>query len=558
MGCGVSRSALPSNSVVSFNEGGENAPHPQFPANLPTFTRTRLSVGNGYKGKRTSRTCGDADGEEEMLSDITVGASQPSLGNDSPAAPHMLFHSENIVSEQKALAPTIEEDLFVYDDAVVSKDEAQAKHWRIEGRKPPAAMGRRPTDPRHSAVGMALFTAAGTPATTTWDDGKGSASLFRFTDFNVHVDEVEFSRDGASFESAERRASMQESLSRRSAGSAKVTRTFSAMPNTAAALVKSAEASSSNTSNRPIRHFKVNTLIGHAARVKCLAVAPNERSIVSCACTDASVTMRALSNGNEEGIFTGHHDTVICTAISPDGKFLATTSKDHTLTLWDATVTKLLCVIEHDKVVICCCFSPDSKTVVSGCQDRICRLWDTRNARERLAYTHHGGIIVSVAYSPDGKYVCSASADKTLRVWSTTTGKTRWTLEGHVGIVLACSYTSNGTHIVSNDEKCLCVWSTEDGSRKLRLSVADVIGVTRQSGRMVKLGWTLSCAAPGPFTGYIVAACTNRFVYIIDIETGKEYASTFCKAPVYCMASGLTSKVVLGDSFGNIYAMTLM
>ncbi|KAH9599269.1 WD40 repeat [Trypanosoma melophagium] len=553
MGCGASRGVV--SSFIGVHQG-ENGSNQQFPTNLPTFART--SASSTQKAKRASHTSSDADGDDEFLSDITVGASQQSVGGEAAAAPHVLFQSEKLTTEQQALPLTIEEDLFVYDDAIVSKDEAQAKHWRIEGRKPPAVMGRRVTDNRPSGAGFSLFTASGTPATTRGEDGGGSMNLFRFTDFNVVVDEVELSRDKSNYDTVERRASLQESLTRRSVGNAKVTRTFSAMPNTVTALIRNTEASSSKTSKRPLRHFTVHTLIGHAARVKCLAVAPNERSLVSCACTDASVTLRGLASGAEEGIFTGHHDTVICTTISPDGKFLATTSKDHTLTLWDATVTKLLYVIEHDKVVICCCFSPDSRSVVSGCQDRICRLWETRSAQERLAYTHHGGIIVSVAYSPDGKYVCSASADKTLRVWSTSSGKTRWTLEGHVGIVLACSYTSDGAHIVSNDEKCLCVWSTEDGSRKLRLSVADVIGLTRQPGRVVKLGWTLSCAAPGPFTGYVVAACTNRFVYIIDIQTGKEYASTFCKAPVYCMATGPTSKIVLGDSFGNIYAMTMM
>lgn len=45
-------------------------------------------------------------------------------------------------------------------------------------------------------------------------------------------------------------------------------------------------------------------------------------------------------------------------------------------------------------------------------------------------------------------------------------------------------------------------------------------------------------AAPGAFTNYVLVACNNRFVYVIDIRSGTEVASTFCKAPVYCLAAG--------------------
>ncbi|KEG13853.1 protein kinase [Trypanosoma grayi] len=535
MGCGASTMYVAGNGSFA----GDNAP-----TNENTFLSSshffkRKMRGNASGGRVTGNNLKSVRHDDsEELSDITAPPSARNSAVDTTPSGHALFRSDDLGRQRLEVPLSIEEDFFVYDDAVVSKNEAQTKHWRIEGRKPQAATLRRPSSDIVTGV-------------------KGR-TLFHFTDFNVCVDEMDVTVNQETGTGEEHRLSIRHSALQQLLIGATVTRTFSTLPNTVAAMERSGGGAMRKKSSRKLRDFNVGTLIGHSARVKCIAVSSNELSFVSCSSEEASVTMRNLVTGQEEGIFTGHHDTVICTALSPDGKYLATTSKDHTMTLWDATITKLLYVLQHDKVVICCCFSPDSKTVISGCQDRICRVWDIRQAKERLVFSQHAGIIVSVAYSPDGAYVCSASADRTLRVWSATTGKTHLTLQGHVGIVLACSYTSDGKHIISNDESILCVWSTANGTCKLRLTVADVANKMRSTYRVAKLGWTVSCAAPGPFTDYIAVACTNRFVYILKLKDGEECTSTFCKAPVYCMSSGSSSKLLFGDSFGNIYTQTLL
>lgn len=308
-----------------------------------------------------------------------------------------------------------------------------------------------------------------------------------------------------------------------------------------------------------IHHCSVKTLVGHATRVKCFAIAPSEKEFVSCSNEDASVTLNNIQTGREIGIFTGHQDTVIHATFSHDGKYLATTSRDHTMVLWDVVTAKQLLTFDHAKVVICCVFSRDSKYVATGCQDKVCRLWETRRGRECLIFAQHEGIIISMSYAPDNAWIVSASADRTLRVWSTTTSKCRYLLAGHVGIVLACNYTNDGMFIVSNDEKLLKVWSMADGSCTMTLLVDDVtskLGHFPPTGAK-KLTWTLSCAAPGKFTKYFIVAANTRFLYVLDITTGDEVFNVYCKAPVYSLTSGVNSVVGFGDSFGNVYLLTL-
>ena len=306
-----------------------------------------------------------------------------------------------------------------------------------------------------------------------------------------------------------------------------------------------------------ITNFQVRTLIGHSCRVKCIAIAPGEKEFVSCSNEDAVVTLYSLVDGKEIANFPGHRDTVISANFSPDGKYLATTSRDHTMVLWDVVTAKQILTFDHAKVVICCVFSRDSRFVATGCQDKVCRLWETRRGKETVIFSEHDGIIISMAYSPNNSFIASASADRTIRVWSTHSGKAEHVLRGHTGIVLSCSFTNDSKRIISNDEKTLIVWSATSGVFLNKIDVEALADGAPTPMGARKLTWTLSTVAPGLFSRFIIAACNNRFVYVLDVVTGEELTSYFCKAPVYCLNTGHQNTVGFGDSFGNVYIATI-
>ena len=73
---------------------------------------------------------------------------------------------------------------------------------------------------------------------------------------------------------------------------------------------------------------------------------------------------------------TGHSKNVYSVAVSPDGKYLASGSKDETVVIWDATGgEKLKTLYGHSDNVESVCWSPDGKYLASGSYDETVKIW---------------------------------------------------------------------------------------------------------------------------------------------------------------------------------------
>ena len=166
----------------------------------------------------------------------------------------------------------------------------------------------------------------------------------------------------------------------------------------------------------------------------------------------------------------GPTDWVKCVAFSPDGRWLAGGSLDHSFRLWDSgSGAELVRVQEHTAGVLCLAFGLTGRELASGGQDRAVCLWDFPEGPSprpslRWRSVGHSDNVNALAFLPAGNALLSASHDGTLRLWETATGHELKAWSAHAGAVWSVAASPDGrTALSGGQDRMVRLWDLERG-----------------------------------------------------------------------------------------------
>ncbi|MCW8217201.1 nSTAND1 domain-containing NTPase [Streptomyces griseolus] len=181
--------------------------------------------------------------------------------------------------------------------------------------------------------------------------------------------------------------------------------------------------------------------------------------------------MAALAASHLRTRVDAHTDTVRHIAWSPDGRRLATASRDGSARVLDARSGQSLLVLPSDGTMVeSVSWSPDSAYVATAGRERVVRVWDAVSGVPVRLLTGATDIVRQVAWSPDGVYVAASSKDTVVRVWEAGTGRLVQELSGHRDDVWGVTWSPDSTRLASaSHDQTARVWDLATGTAALVL-----------------------------------------------------------------------------------------
>jgi small GTP-binding protein len=208
----------------------------------------------------------------------------------------------------------------------------------------------------------------------------------------------------------------------------------------------------------------MRTLRGHTGFIGRIAWSPDGRLLASPS-KDETIRLWDVETGECLRTLEGHKGTVYSVAFDSTGGMLASGGYDNTVKLWETSSGRWLrTLIGHKHDVLSVAFDLAGRRVVSGSDDKTIKLWDSAGGRLLLTLVGHRDSIRSVAFDPVGRQVASGSWDHTVMLWDAETGQRLRVLVGHRDSVRSVAFDPTGRQVASGSEdSTVKLWDAASG-----------------------------------------------------------------------------------------------
>jgi cytochrome c len=244
---------------------------------------------------------------------------------------------------------------------------------------------------------------------------------------------------------------------------------------------------------------------------------------------------------------TAHGGPVKGLALSPDGRWLVSTSFDYTAVLWSVRdFSEKRTLIGHEAAVNAAAFSPDGRFLVTAGDDRALRVWRLDDLLDRTmepvprVLTGHTAKVVHLTFSPDGRRLASSSWDHTVGLWSVPAFENRAFLRAHQGPVHAAQFANDGRTLYSaGADGHIRLWAV-DAARYMKSPVSN--------------GWGVNVLAVDEDRDLLAYGTANGLMRLTSLDSAGPSTDFVAEGPpvLSLTLDRKTQRIAFGDSEGRV------
>jgi WD40 repeat protein len=181
----------------------------------------------------------------------------------------------------------------------------------------------------------------------------------------------------------------------------------------------------------------------NVSQLRNFEISPNGKFIVTTS-DDNIAIIWDVETGVIHATLARHTRNITGVVFFADSKRIATTSHDRSTCIWDVHTGELLFTMRgHNGGVLACALSSNCRRIVTTGYAFEPLLWDAENGDFVSELTGHSKKILLCVFSSDNEYIITTSKDITVRIWNSTSGTIEKILDGNNRLVSIGAFSSD-------------------------------------------------------------------------------------------------------------------